>query len=78
MQGCLDFNPCVVLNYENNQVDIPNISLNNITALQIYSKLYKFPRTCKIDHKYLDKVLFRGRPIKELYNNNYINLCKII
>lgn len=78
IQGGLDFNPCIALNYENNQVDVPNINLNNITVLQIYSKLYKYPRTFKINDQYLDKVLFESKPIKEFYYSKYTSTCKIV
>ena len=78
MHGSISFHTSIILNYRDNQVDIPDIELHNILALQIYSNVYNYPLTCKINDKYLDKVLFKGRPIKEFYHNKYINKCKII
>ena len=80
IQGSFDSSTRIILNYRWNQVDIPDISINNISILHIYSHTYDHPVTCKIDSNYLDKVSFNDRPMNNkcfITNySRYMNMCK--
>ena len=73
IQGSSHFNPCIIFHYRDNQVDIPNIRLNdNIAILQIYSNVCDYPRSGKILYKYLNKITFKYKPI------SYFNTIEIM